>query len=55
MRNVKHGKLVYTLEAPTGAVSCVAVSRDAYFIMAVRLVYMKLHEMYQLELFDVRY
>ena len=53
VRNALKGRQVFCLEAPAGAVSAVALSRD-YFIMSVRLVYMKMHEMYQLEVYDIR-
>ncbi len=51
--NAKTGNLARELVADNGSVTALAVSRE-YFVVAVRMQYMKLHEIYQLDLFDVR-
>ncbi|KAK3103400.1 hypothetical protein FSP39_018953 [Pinctada imbricata] len=55
VHNVKNGKLVHTLKCndSSSAVTSVGITRD-YYILACRQHYMHLHEIYQLELFDMK-
>ena len=52
VRNIKSGKRIHKFKF-TGSATAVATSRE-YFLVAVRKQYMKLHEIAQLELFDLR-
>ncbi|XP_061189276.1 uncharacterized protein LOC133197318 [Saccostrea echinata] len=55
VNNVRNGKQVLCLKCndQSSAVTSLATSRD-YFIVACRQHYMHLHEIYQLELFDLK-
>lgn len=54
VRNAKTGNQVHELKCEAnGSIQALACSSD-YFICAARYQYMKLHEIYQLELFDTR-
>nr|XP_022332826.1 uncharacterized protein LOC111130267 isoform X3 [Crassostrea virginica] len=55
VNNVRNGKQVLTLKCNdhSSAVVSLGISRD-YYIVACRQHYMQLHEIYQLELFDLK-
>ena len=55
VHNVKTGKHAHTLKCndTSSAVTSVGITRD-YYILACRQQYMQLHEIYQLELFDIK-
>ena len=53
VRNAKNGKVVHRLQCSEGSITALATSRE-YYVIALRLQYMKLHEIYQLALFDLR-
>ena len=54
-RNAKSGKAIFNLKChnDSASVQALAASRE-YFILGVRYQYMKLHEIFHLEIFDVR-
>ena len=54
VRNVKTGNVVHQLQCKeSGSITALACNRD-YFICAARYQYMKLQEIYFLELFDIK-
>ena len=53
VRNAKSGKIIHELKGKPGSITALAISRE-YHIVAVRLHYMELHEIFQLELYDIR-